>query len=150
MNYITSNNKFKDLKKLSKHDVDILDETRISVFNNNRLRNKFDKDKKYNDMMIYDFEKDEIKYVFKKEFDKFKIQTIGEGLADLYKDGSIFIEESNFGRILILDKTGEKVIEYINRSKTNNKIYRLNWSRVINLDLQKFQEELNKRNGCKK
>ena len=42
--------------------------------------------------MIYDFEKDEIKYVFKKEFEEYKIQTIGEGLGDLYKDGSIFIE----------------------------------------------------------
>ena len=50
----------------------------------------------------------------------------------------------------MLDKNGEKIWEYINRSKENNKIYRLNWSRVINLDLQKFNEELKKNNACKK
>ena len=151
--YRPSENKiiwFKQFPWELQHDVDILDETRISVFNNNRMRNKYDKDKKYNDFMIYDFAKDKIKYVFKKEFEDYKIQTIGEGLGDLFKDGSIFIEESNFGRILMLDKNGEKIWEYINRSKENNKIYRLNWSRVINLDLQKFNEELKKNNACKK
>ena len=151
--YRPSENKivwFKQFPWELQHDVDILDESRISVFNNNRLRNKFDKDKKYNDFMIYDFEKDDIEYVFKKEFEEFEIQTIGEGLGELYKDGSIFIEESNFGRILMLDKNGEQIWEYINRSKKNNKLYRLNWSRLINLDLQKFNEELNKKNVCKK
>ena len=86
----------------------------------------------------------------KKQFNDFEIQTIGEGLAEIYNDNSVFIEESNFGRLLMLDQNGEIIWEYINRSKTNNKLYRLNWSRVINLNLQIFKKELDKQNDCKK
>jgi len=131
------------------HDVDILDETRISVFNNNRLRQQFNLESQNNNLIIYDFEKDKISYVLKEKFKEYSIKTIGEGLADIYKDGSVFIEESNFGRILMLDNNGDKLWEYINRSKDNDKLYRLNWSRVINLDLKKFKKELDKNNGCK-
>tara|TARA_X000001036_G_scaffold241765_1_gene225573 strand:+ start:1261 stop:2613 length:1353 start_codon:yes stop_codon:yes gene_type:complete len=132
------------------HDVDILDDSRISIFNNNRLRNKFDKNKKFNDLIVYDFETNKINYILKKQFNDFEIQTIGEGLAEIYNDNSVFIEESNFGRLLMLDQNGEIIWEYINRSKTNNKLYRLNWSRVINLNLQIFKKELDKQNDCKK
>ena len=131
------------------HDVDILDDNRISIFNNNRLRNKFDKDVEHNNLIIYDFKKDKIDYVLKKKFKEYDIKTIGEGLADIYSDGSVFIEESNFGRILMLNKNGEKLWEYINRSRENNKLYRLNWSRIINLDIKKFKKELDKNNECK-
>ena len=33
--------------------------------------------------------------------------------------------------------------------RENNKLYRLNWSRIINLDIKKFKKELDKNNECK-
>ena len=64
-----------------------------------------------------------------------------EGLAEVFKNDSVFIEETSSGRIIILDKNGEKILEYINRAK-NNKLYRLNWSRVIDLNIDLFNKNL--------
>ena len=59
------------------------------------------------------------------------------------------IEEANSGRLLMLDKSGNKVWQYINRSVDNNKLYRLNWSRLVNLDINLFKESFKKNNECK-
>ena len=64
-----------------------------------------------------------------------------EGLAEVLKNGSVFIEETSSGRIIILDKNGEKILEYINRAE-NNKLYRLNWSRIVNLNIDIFNQKL--------
>ena len=82
-------------------------------------------------------------------FKKYEIRTVGEGLAEIYKNGSVLIEEANSGRLLMLDKSGNKVWQYINRSEENNKLYRLNWSRLVNLDIRTFKESLKKNNECK-
>ena len=71
-------------------------------------------------------------------------------LKNNYGDPDIYLTENGCAYPDKIDKNGEKIWEYINRSKDNNKLYRLNWSRVINLDLQKFNKELNKNNACKK
>ena len=120
------------------HDVDIIDDRRITIFNNNRLRSQLNKKIKFNDLIIYDFEKDEIEYILKKKFNEFKIQTMEEGLAEVLKNDSVFIEETSSGRIIILDKNGQKILEYINRAK-NNKLYRLNWSRIVDLNIDIFK-----------
>ena len=83
------------------HDVDILDDSRISIFNNNRLRNKFDKNKKFNDLIVYDFETNKINYILKKQFNDFEIQTIGEGLAEIYNDNSVFKKETKCKTLII-------------------------------------------------
>ena len=127
------------------HDVDIIDDRRITIFNNNRLRSQLNKKIKFNDLIIYDFEKDEIEYILKKKFNEFKIQTMEEGLAEVLKNDSVFIEETSSGRIIILDKNGQKILEYINRAK-NNKLYRLNWSRIVDLNIDIFNQNLKEKN----
>ena len=127
------------------HDVDIIDDRRITIFNNNRLRSQLNKKIKFNDLIIYDFEKDEIEYIQKKKFNEFKIQTMEEGLAEVLKNDSVFIEETSSGRIIILDKNGQKILEYINRAK-NNKLYRLNWSRIVDLNIDIFNQNLKEKN----
>ena len=150
--YRPSNNKviwYKQFPWELQHDVDILDENRISIFDNRRLLKKFDKNKINNNLVIYDFEKKEISYYLKDFFKKYEIKTVGEGLAEIYKNGSVLIEEANSGRLLMLDKSGNKVWQYINRSVDNNKLYRLNWSRLVNLDINVFKESFKKNNECK-
>ena len=123
------------------HDVDIIDDKRITIFNNNRLRSQLNKKIKFNDLIIYNFEKDKTEYILKNKFEELKINTMEEGLAEVLKNGSVFIEETSSGRIIILDKNGEKILEYINRAE-NDKLYRLNWSRIVNLNIDIFNQKL--------
>ena len=46
----------------------------------------------------------------------------------------VFIEETDYGRILRMDKNGKIKWQYINRAK-NLKIYRTSWSRFLQEDL---------------
>ena len=131
------------------HDVDIIDLNKISVFNNNRLAHNFDKTIKNNNLIIYDFSKDNIEYYHKDIFDKFEVRTVTMGAAEIFKNKSLLIEENNYGRLLMFDKKGELIWEYINKSEKNKKLYRTNWSRIINLNENKFKKKLIENNNCK-
>ena len=49
----------------------------------------------------------------------------------------------------MFDKKGELIWEYINKSEKNKKLYRTNWSRIINLNESKFKKKLIENNNCK-
>ena len=136
--YRPSNNKILWYKKYPwryQHDVDILDENRISVFNNNkvlfypRIVGKQEDSPRTNNVLIYDFEKNKVFNNYEKIFKKFHIVSNTGGLSEIINN-QIFIEETNYGRILFSDENGNLLFEYINRGK-NNKIYPLNWSRIL-------------------
>jgi len=136
--YRPSSNKILWYKKFPwkyQHDVDVLDKTRISVFNGNnvkyypRIVGKKVDSTRTNNVLIYDFEKDKVYNNYEKVFKKFHIITNTQGLQKIIDD-KIFIEESVFGRLLYSDKDGNLLFEYINRDN-NNKIYPLNWSRIL-------------------
>ena len=136
--YRPSTNKILWYKKYPwkyQHDVDVLDDTKISVFNNNNVRfyprivGKKEDSPKTNNVLIYDFEKDKVFNNFEKVFKKFHIISNLQGRQRIIND-KIFIEDSMFGRILYSDKNGNLLFEYINRDK-NNKVYPLNWSRIL-------------------
>ena len=131
------------------HDVDVIDSNRISIFNNNRLRHNFDKTIKNNSLIIYDFSKDNIEYYQKEIFDRFDIKTISKGSATIFKNKSLLIEESDYGRLLMFDKDGNLIWEYINKSKKNKKLYGIDWSRIISLDELEFKKNLKINNDCK-
>jgi len=136
--YRPSSNKIIWFKKYPwkyQHDVDILDKNRISVFNNKniifypRIVKNTEDSHLTNNILIYDFEKKKIFNNYEKIFKKFDIKTNLEGLSEII-DNQVFIEETEFGRIIFSDENGELLFEYINRDK-NGKIYPLNWSRIL-------------------
>ena len=110
---------------IQQHDVDILNDHQISIYNNKRLVHSFEKiDKKNNDVLIYDFINDEVSNPYETLFNDYEIREKFEGLVD---------------------KKGNLIWEYVNRAKNNN-LYRLNWSRIIgNID-DDFLAELKKLN----
>ena len=57
-----------------------------------------------------------------------------QGLSDILKDGSLMVEEQNYGRILFFNSSGELEWEFINKAK-NGKTYILDWSRIIENDI---------------
>jgi len=113
------------------HDVDIVSENEISIFNNNTINTQKGK---YvvsnNQILIYNFE---TKNYTKSNVDGIKennVKTATEGVSDFLKDGSLMIEDGNSGRILFFNTDGKLEWEFINKAK-NGKIYPLSWARII-------------------
>ena len=154
--YRPSNNKILWYKKnpwVNQHDVDILNAEQISIFNNkskvifNNNQNIYDKKmKKNNNILIYDFKKDVVLNKYETLFEKYDIRTPTQGLAEVMKDGSFFVEESDYGRLLKFDSDGKLALEYINRG-SNGKLYPLKWFRVVNNVDNSFVEKID-RNHC--
>ena len=125
-----------------------MDSNRISIYNNNRLINNFDKTIKNNNLIIYNFSTDNYEYFQNDIFKEYDIRTITMGAADIFKDESLFVMEHNYGRLLMFDKDKNLLWEYINKSKKDNTSYMTNGSRLINFNKKKFEEKLKENNFC--
>ena len=104
------------------HDVDILNNHQISIFNN-----KFSG---ANNIIIYDFKENKTNVMYKNAFKQLDVRTREEGLHQLLKNGDIFVEETHHGRVLRFDKKGNLKWQFINRAE-NGKLYHLSWSRFL-------------------
>ncbi len=129
---------------INQHDVDIIDENTISIFNNNTFNNY--KNEKYvknnNEIIFYNFETNTFSKKFENILKNLKVKTVYEGLVDYLKDGSLLVEDTGNGRIILINKNEELVWEYLNLD-SDKRIHRLWWSRVINLNnLKKFKKRL--------
>lgn len=113
----------------NQHDVDIIDEKTISIFNNNVFFNyKNERKVRKTEIILYDFENDEFSKKFEKKIDKLKLFTGAGGVVDYLKDGSFVIDDGK--SIFLFDSTGDLVWEYNNLDK-NKKFHALWWTRVI-------------------
>ena len=108
------------------HDVDIISNKEISIFNNNN----FLVNNEHSEVVIYNFETKRFRKLFNDQLKKNNFKTITGGLSHIFKDGSLMIEEQNHGRIILFNNKGEKEWEYVNRDK-NGDIGTVNWSRII-------------------
>ena len=75
------------------------------------------------------------------------------GLSHILKDGSMLVEETDYGRILFLDKGSEELEwEYVSKDKNDKgefEVYGLQWSRVIeDIDKVKKIKESIKKKKC--
>ena len=123
---------WKGLGKFSyQHDVDILDDSRISIFDNNS-KSSFDGDivNGNNRVVIYDFETREYSYYLNESLINEDVRTITEGRSQILPNGDLIIEESNYGRTLYFDTSGSLKFEFINRAD-NGYLYKVNWSRIF-------------------
>ena len=104
---------------------DLNDEKKIKDAAENILKTN-----KHIDILIYNFDNNKFSKKFNSSIINNDIKTSSGGLSDFLNDGSIFIEEQNFGRLLIINKNGKLEWEYINKSKNNN-VFQTTWSRII-------------------
>lgn len=116
---------------LAQHDVDILDDHRIGVFDNNA----FDRGKGWyvnghNQVMIYDFATDTVTSPYKDVMAADDVLSVTEGLFELTSSGHLLIEEENSGRLLIYGPDQTLLAQYMNRAK-DGYLYGLGWSRYI-------------------
>ena len=116
---------------MAQHDVDIIDDHTISIFNNN----VYDKGQGWyilgnSNIHYYDFRTGEVSSPYQDLAESADLKTLTEGLYDRAADGHGMIEEENSGRILLTSPQGELVAEFINRAD-NGGVYRLGWSRLM-------------------
>ena len=90
--------------------------------------------------MIYDFETKNFRTLFKKQLKKENFITETNGLSEFLNDGSLMVEETIHGRLILFNNKGEKEWEFVNKDE-NDKIGRLFWSRIIEDELliEKFK-----------
>ena len=121
---------------IQQHDVDIISDKEISIFNNN---NSFINNQ-YSEVLIYNFETRVFKKIFDNELKKENFKTSTQGLSHILNDGSLMVEEQNHGRIILFNNKGQKEWEFVNKD-TNGNIGFISWSRIIEdkLFIEKFK-----------
>ena len=132
------------------HDVDILDEHRISIFNNNS-KDFVDGDivDGHNEVVIYNFMTDEYVSYLKESLANNDVRTITQGRSEILTNGDLFIEETNYGRTLYFNADGSLRWTHVNRAEDGN-VYRVGWSRILYTkeDIQTVNNFLNNKGTC--
>ena len=113
------------------HDVDILDNNRISIFNNNS-KDFVDGDvvDGHNEVIVYNFKTNEYSSYLKDSLIEHDVRTITEGRSEILPNGDLFIEESNYARTLFFNADGSLRWTHVNRAD-NGSVYKVGWSRII-------------------
>lgn len=113
------------------HDVDVIDDHTIALFNNNMLNMGSGQ---YvdgtNEILLYDFATDTVSSPYKEIFEDFDIRTAIEGQFAVVENGYLLVENSLAGQYLVISPDGTLVAENINRADDGS-IYHLGWSRFI-------------------
>ena len=136
-------------KHFFQHDVDIISDSKIVIFNNNVKNFYFGPAVQgNNEVLIYDFEKDLYEPYMAQSMKKENIRTLTGGLQEILNNNDLFIEESDFGRFLYFNSDGTLRWQYVNRWQ--DKIYRVAWSRVYDRkdDIKKINYFLNTKLNC--
>ena len=123
--------KSKPNKFFNQHDVNIVENNKISIFDNN-MKFFFGSEEVdgNNRVVIYDFETDKYSTYLDKSLEKEDVRTKLSGRSQILFNGDLAIEESGNGRFLYFTSKGELKWTYFNRA-SDNKLYHLFWSRIL-------------------
>ena len=113
------------------HDVDILDDSQISIFNNNykKFKTKAIVDQS-NQILIYDFSINQYSKYHSNQLKKYSVKIDHEGLSEILNNGDMFIEETIHGRAHYFNLDGTLRWQYLNKGD-NGQIGYLSWSRIL-------------------
>jgi len=123
----------------AQHDPHFYQKDKIIVFGNDIIldysREKIMKESFHfihgnNEIYMYHFSNDSISTPFSELLIKEKIRTPTQGNCTILPNGDIFVEETDYGRIIFGDSITKK-IEFARRVDKDH-ITALNWSRIIN------------------
>ena len=113
------------------HDVDILNDHKISIFNNNS-KDFPDGDfvDGHNQVLVYDFKTNDYSSYLDESLKNNDVRTITGGLGQILPNGDLFVEETNYGRSLYFNSDGSLKWTHLNRAEKGN-IYGVGWSRIL-------------------
>ena len=132
------------------HDVNILDDHRISVFNNNVKLFKSSREVDgSNEVIIYNFKTEEYSKYLAESLIKNYVKTPVSGRGKILPNGDLFVEETSQGRALYFNADGSLRWTHVNRSDNGN-VYRLGWSRILYAkdDMQTVNKFLDHKEAC--
>jgi hypothetical protein len=117
---------------IAQHDVDVLDDHRIGIYNNaveerSRANPYFSGPSQ---VEVYDFATGKISLPLKDIMTRNEFRTWVEGLFTQLPDGSTLIEDPTEARLVIFRQDGTAAAQYVNRAKDGG-LYHLGWSRYI-------------------
>jgi hypothetical protein len=133
MLYRPSTNKViwrKDGPWSKQHDVDILDDHRISIFNNNAFGARGETSLRTAEVNIYDFATGEVTSPWRAALERLDVWAPFGSLAEVLPNDELFVEEQYHGRLIRLTLDGDVVWEYVNRAKMG-RAFLLGWSRFL-------------------
>jgi len=132
------------------HDVDILNEHKIAVFNNNSKDFAGgDVVDGHNEVVIYDFKTNEYSSYLSDSLRKSNVRTITQGRSQILPNGDLFLEETSYGRTLYFDSDGSLRWTHVNRADNSN-VYGVAWSRILynDKDVKLVNNFLQSRSEC--
>jgi hypothetical protein len=116
---------------MNQHDVDILDDHRISVYNNNAQdRGSFPYFETSSNIVIHDFATGTDQTLLADEMLESAVKTAFAGLFTQLPDGFRMIEDVTNARLMIFAPDGQIAAEFTNRAQ-DGEIYHLGWSRFV-------------------
>ena len=138
-------------KFFHQHDVNVLNESQISIFNNNS-KDFINGDivDGNNEVLIYDFKDKKYTSYLKKSLVEKDVRTVLAGRGLILQNKDLFIEETYFGRLLYFNSNGSLRWSFVSRDFDGN-VHRLGWSRLIDRDeeLELVQDLIRMEKDCK-
>lgn len=130
---------------LHQHDIDVLNDHEISIFNNNHVNNDFrlgsgtddysstydlkERENPYSQMLVYNFQTDSFSTRFSDQFNDFEIGTPTEGLLEVIPNGDLLVESQNNGLVYIINENG-LVMKKAYPTEQEGKFHMTNWIRI--------------------
>jgi len=132
------------------HDVNILNEHKISIFDNHSK--DFvggDTVDGNNRVVIYDFKTNKYSTYLNQSLIENDVRTLTSGRSQILDNGDLFLEETVHGRTLYINADGSLRWTHYNRDD-NKKVYRVAWSRILHndKDIKNVNNFLNSRRKC--
>jgi len=116
---------------LSQHDVDILDDHRIAVYDNRTEdRGLGEYVETHSDILVYDFATDQVTTLLGDAMAKAEIKTLYAGLYTALPGGYSLIEDVTSARLVVIGPDGAVAAEYANKADSG-KVFHLGWSRYL-------------------
>jgi hypothetical protein len=112
------------------HDINILDDRRISLFDNRVIAGNPETVDQANDLLIYNLATKDFASPYTAAFKANNIKTVTQGRGTPLGNGDLFVEETEFGRLLRMDPQGKLRWEYISANQSGKRLF-LAWSRIL-------------------
>ncbi len=128
---------------LNQHDANFLDDTKISIFGNDLIRDiGLFNENNISNVYIYDFKTQKIEMPYTDIITQVAMRSPEEGRSKVLPNGDVFIEETMRGRLLRLSPNQVRW-SYVNRYN-QNKIGLISWSRYLEAkEVEKILPKLN-------
>jgi hypothetical protein len=131
---------------INQHDIDVISDKEISIFNNNYIVDgeiqtgkKFEQDKEdrtdidslvSSEIIIYNFEDSTFRLHLNKFLNEEKVMTYSQGFSQILKNGDVYVEAQNFGKLYILNENGFVLKKEIKTSGSEY-VHMPNWIRIF-------------------